>query len=340
MLGCINQHYRCARDWNHDFGPCSAHVQSEKDYLNAFLYISAGFATVLAAYLATATGLPKTSLRLLSAAMLTLALLNLLTLLGMHNPHSSILMIRPALAVALPALLYLHLACAMRSGQSLRPFDAIHLIGPATATATRILPAPGQWLDLAIVLPNLIYLGLISWEARHRAASFSHLGAGLAALLDRWRLAVGAFLAFAAIFDILVSVALEKTTRASPPPWIFGALGMLLTLGFAYLLVTTLHRKGPLMWAGSRQRQAEPEHEALIAHLEEQLLASRAFLDPNLSLQRFSRKVGITSRAVSAAINGHRHCNYNQWLNGFRIKEAQQLLHENREQSITEVMFA
>lgn len=295
---------------------------------------------MLAAYLATTTGPSRSSLRLLSAAMLALALLNLLTLLGMHNPDNPTLMIRPALAVALPALLYLHLDCAARGRQTLRRTDSIHLIAPAIASAVRLLPNPGYWLDFAIVLPNLVYLGLIVWEARHGAASFGHLGSALAALLNRWRLAVGAFLAFVAAFDILVSVAIEQMVRSAPPTWIFGALGMLLTLVFAYLLVTSLHRKGPLMWAGSRQRHAAPEYEALIAHLEEHLLANRAFLDPNLSLQRFSRKVGVTPRAVSASINGHRNCNYNQWLNGFRIKEAQRLLSENREQSITEVMFA
>jgi AraC-like DNA-binding protein len=308
--------------------------------LNAFLYISAGFAAVLAAYLATTTGQPKTSLRLLAAAMLALVSLNLLTLLGMHTPGSPILLIRPALAVALPALLYLHLSCATRREQTLRYADSIHLVGPAIASAMGLTPNPGQWLDLAIVLPNLVYLGLIGWDARQRTASFSHLGAALAALLDRWRLAVAVFLAFVATFDILVSVALKQTERSAPAPWVFGAIGLLLTFVLAYLLVSSLHRKGPLMWAGSRPRKPEPEYETLIKHLEEQMLSSRVFLDPNLSLQRFSRKVGITPREVSASINGHRNCNYNQWLNGFRIKEAQQLLRENRGQSITEVMFA
>jgi len=277
---------------------------------------------------------------LLSAAMLIVALLNLLTLLALENPQATALVARPALAVALPALLYLHLACVMRDRQALRPADAIHMIAPLAATAMRMLPVPGQWLDLSIVIPNLCYLGLIAWSARRGAASFAHLGTNLAALLDRWRRLVLFFLAFVASFDILIMIEMEKTANAFPQPWIFGAAGVLLTLGFGYLLVASLHRTGPLMWAGNRQRHYNPEHKALIGHLEEQLLASKAFLDPNLSLQRFSRKVGLPTREVSAAINDQRNCNYNQWLHSFRIKEAQRQLRENHGKGITEVMYA
>lgn len=308
--------------------------------MNAFLYVSAGLAMVLAIFLATAAGLPKTSRRLLSAAMLILALLNLLTLLALGDPAASALVLRPALAVALPALLYLHLATAMRDGQALQREDAIHVIGPLIATIVRLLPAPGQWLDLAIVVPNLCYLGLITWGARRGTTSFAQLGAALAVLLDYWRRLVFLFLAFVAAFDILIMIEIEDSADALPQPWVFGAAGVLLTLGFAWLLVASLHRTGPLMWASSRQRHHNPKHEALIAQLEDQLLASNAYLDPNLTLQRFARKVSLPTREVSAAINDHRKCNYNQWLNSFRIKEAQRKLLENPGQSITEVMFS
>jgi len=308
--------------------------------MNAFLYASASLAVVLAVYLATGTGLPKTSRRLLSAAMLILGLLNLLTLLALGDPGSPVLDLRPALAVALPALLYLHLATAMRVGQALQPTDAIHMIGPLVATAVRLLPAPGQWLDLVIVLPNLCYLGLITREARSGANSFANLGPALASLLDQWRRLVMFFQVFVLYFDMLIMLEIDDAADAAPQPWMFGAAGMLLTLGFSYLLVASLHRKGPLMWASSRQRHLNPEHEALIARLEDTLLTSSAFLDPNLTLQRFARKVGVPTREVSAAINDNRNCNYNQWLNNFRIKEAQRLMREHPAQSVTEVMYA
>ena len=308
--------------------------------MNAFLYASVSLAIVLAVYLATGTGLPKTSRRLLSAAMLVLALLNLLTLLALADSGSPVLILRPALAVALPALLYLHLATAMRTGQALQSVDTIHMIGPLAVTAVRLSPAPGQWLDLVILLPNLCYLGLIAWDTRRGTNSFANLGPALASLLDHWRRLVLAFLILVLSFDILIILDIDDAAGAVPQPWMFEAAGMLLSLGFAWLLVASLHRKGPLMWASGRQRLVDPGHEALIAQLEDRLLTSSAFLDPNLTLQRFARKVGVPSREVSAAINDSRHCNYNQWLNSFRIKEAQRLIREDPETSVTDVMYA
>ena len=308
--------------------------------MNAFLYVSAGLAMVLAVYLATGTGLPRTSRRLLSAGMLTLALLNLLTLLAFGDPQNPALAARPALAVALPALLYLHLATAMRARQALQPLDVIHIVGPLAVTAVRLMPLPGPWLDLAILLPSLCYLGLIAWGARPGDKGFTSLRPPLGSLLDRWRRLVVLFLVFVLSFDILLMFDMGSEVETLPQAWMFGVAGLLLTLGFAYLLVASLHRTGPLMWASSHQRHQNPAHETLIASLEKQLVASNAFLDPNLTLQRFARKVGVPPREVSAAINDCRNHNYNQWLNTFRIKEAQRRLRENPGQSITEVMYA
>ena len=308
--------------------------------MNAFLYVSAGLATVLAVYLATGAALPRTSRRLLSAGMLTLALLNLLTVLAFGDPQNPVLLARPALAVALPALLYLHLATAMRGRQALQPADGIHIVCPLAVTAVRLMPVPGPWIDLAIVLPNLFYLGLIAWGARSGDDGFTSLRPALGSLLKSWRRLVILFLTVVLSFDILLMFGIGSDDGNSPQPWIFGVAGLLLTLGLTCLLVASLHRTGPLMWASSHQRHQNPEREILIAHLEKQLVASKAFLDPNMTLQRFARRVGVPAREVSAAINDCRNHNYNQWLNTFRIKEAQRRLRENPEESITEVMYA
>lgn len=308
--------------------------------MNTFLYASASLAIVLAIYLATGTELPTTSRRLLAAAMLTLAVLNLLTLLQISDPKFAFLAIRPGLAVALPALLYLHIETAIRSDQKLRPADAIHIIGPLVAVLVRLMPNPGQLLDVLIILFNLYYLWLIARYSRQGAASFASFGATVSILLDRWRRVVLLFLVLLVAFDIVVMLEIGDTVGASPQPWMFGAVGLVLALSLTYILVTSLHRKGPLMWASSRHRQHNPEHEAVIESLEDRLLSGKAFLDPNLTLQRFSRRVGLPMREVSAAINDCRHCNYNQWLNNFRIKEAQRLMREKPGQSVTEVMYA
>ena len=57
-------------------------------------------------------------------------------------------------------------------------------------------------------------------------------------------------------------------------------------------------------------------------NLEEQAL----FLDPDLTLAKIARKVGIPARQISAAINRTASQNVSQWVNHYRIEHAKKLL--------------
>ena len=125
--------------------------------MNAFLYASASLAFVLAIYLATGSGMPKTSRRLLAASMLTMVILNLLMLLQISDPDRAILLIRPGLAIAFLALLFLHIATATRKEQRLQAVDAIHIVGPLAVVAVRMAPNSGPILDVLIFLLHFFY---------------------------------------------------------------------------------------------------------------------------------------------------------------------------------------
>lgn len=62
------------------------------------------------------------------------------------------------------------------------------------------------------------------------------------------------------------------------------------------------------------------------------------FRDPDLTLIKLARQVGIPTRTLSGAIN--RHCNTNiaQWINQFRIEAAQQQL-RNTDANIGDIML-
>ncbi len=308
--------------------------------MNAFLYVSASLAFVLAIYFATGSGTAKTSRRLLAAAMLTLTVLNLLVLLQISQPGRAILLIKPGLAAAFPALLFLHIATLVRADQRLRAGDVIHLLGPLVAIVVRMVPGSGWALDVLLFVLHLFYVGLIAWVTRRGASSFASLGASLSILLDRWRRLVLLFLGFGILLDSLIALAAGGDEGTFSHPWVFSLVGILLALGFAVLLVTSLHRVGPLAWVGSRSRQYNPGHEALIQRLEDALLKDRKFLDPNLTLRRFASSVGLPAREVSVAINDNRKCNYNQWLNKFRVAEAQRMMRSDPERSITDIMYS
>lgn len=308
--------------------------------MNALLYVSASLSIVLAAYLVTGAALPQTPRRLLATALLTVATLNLLALLQINNPNAPLVMLRPLLAMALPALLFLHIATATRAEPKLNLFDAIHCIGPLSGMVIWFSPMRGQIIDLYIVLIHMLYLVLIAWVSRHKASSFAALGSQLSMLFDRWRRVVLIFLMIAILADSFIMLEVGGDSAALAASWAIVLSSILLVGGLSYLLITSLHRTGPLSWASMRFRSPSKEQRDLIERLEEMLISTRAFLDPNLTLLRFARKSGVTTRDVSTAINEHRQCNYNQWLNSFRIEEAQRLILSNPKQNMTEIMFA
>ncbi len=308
--------------------------------MDAFFYASASLAVVLATYLASSSGPPRLSRRLLSAAFLVIATLNILTLLQFDSLDHPVIVLRPGIAAALPVLLYLHIAVTSRPHQNLIYVDALHFIGPLCAIALRVQPNRGVLLDILIVFLSLFYLALIARDSRRGSRNIANLGAQFSLLFDRWRRLVMLFLIVVIMIDALIIYSAADDAGMSPPRWGFGLAGLLLVLGFSYLLVSGLHRKGPLAWVSGRFRPYAPERKRLIKRLESELLASGVFLDPNLTLQQFARRLGLQSREVSAAINDERDRNFNQWLNGFRVKEAKKMLRNEPNRSITEIMLA
>lgn len=65
---------------------------------------------------------------------------------------------------------------------------------------------------------------------------------------------------------------------------------------------------------------------ALYARLEKQVCETQIYLNPDLTLNLLARKTGIPARQVSGAINTLGQCNLSQWINGFRIERAKELL--------------
>lgn len=67
----------------------------------------------------------------------------------------------------------------------------------------------------------------------------------------------------------------------------------------------------------------------LCLHIEKLVRAHAYYLDDtDLTLNKLARKLGIPARHISRAINATRQCNVSQWLNGFRIEKAQDMLRQ------------
>ena len=76
----------------------------------------------------------------------------------------------------------------------------------------------------------------------------------------------------------------------------------------------------------------------ILAEFHRVLKERHLYRDPDLTLERLARRVGIPGRQISQAVNRRLGRNVSQEINWWRIREAQALL-EQSDRSVTEIMF-
>lgn len=72
--------------------------------------------------------------------------------------------------------------------------------------------------------------------------------------------------------------------------------------------------------------------------LEKQVHETELYLNPDFTLALLARKTGIPARNFSAAVNSVKQCNVSQWINGFRVERAKELL-LNTSLPVTHIML-
>lgn len=93
----------------------------------------------------------------------------------------------------------------------------------------------------------------------------------------------------------------------------------------------------PLIQSAEERDQQAAEYQALVQQLDSVLRAQTLYGDPDLSLNRLARKVGIPARSVSAAVNSVLACNVSQLINAYRVECVTQQLDQS-DATITEIM--
>lgn len=83
---------------------------------------------------------------------------------------------------------------------------------------------------------------------------------------------------------------------------------------------------------------SEPDDAAVLSLVEQLMLEGALYRNADLTLEQLARRAILPARAVSAAINRVYRQNVSQFVNGFRVAEAQRLL-ENSNRPVTDIMF-
>ena len=114
-------------------------------------------------------------------------------------------------------------------------------------------------------------------------------------------------------------------------------MAALVVLGLIILL--TLHSRKV-----KRQPLAQPQAEdtdgyytELIGRIEELMEQEKPYLNSDLKMSDIASALGIHQNEISACINSNKGCSFSQFINGYRVAHAQQLLREDPGRKISQV---
>lgn len=249
----------------------------------------------------------------------------------LHYGVDALSWVQPVLAMGLPPLAWCAFVAATRRPLILA--DLWHLAGPGFAVFARVL-AP-DLLEVAIPFSSFAYAGamLANLQVTSEMAH-ARLGAGERPLrLWRWAAAI---LMTSGGSDLVITV--------------IYALGQREWLGWVVTLFSTgsLLALGTLLLGDEAATVAEAEAEeapkaseedaTLIAALEQLMVEKRLWLDPDLTLARIARRMGVPAKVLSGAVNRVKGENISRVVNGWRVGHAAGLLKEGA--SVTEAMLA
>lgn len=95
----------------------------------------------------------------------------------------------------------------------------------------------------------------------------------------------------------------------------------------------------PITLAGNLDEDQAEAVAQIIAKLDVLMREQQVFKDPDLTLNKLSRKLGIHARQVSSAVNQTYNQNISKVINTYRIEHAKALLKQS-DQSITEIFLS
>lgn len=248
----------------------------------------------------------------------------------------------PLLATVMAPLVYfgsLQLVGPRRVGN-------LYLIAPHSLPLLMVLFSMAFWptaLDVIIIATFLVYAALILFLLRSGADALRVTALESAGLVHRALVFAALVLIFSAAVDTLITVDIAVMNARHLPQLVsVGNVATLLFLSMATAVASRGRATGessthapttaPLSLSGSADDQE------IMANIESLMSETHIYRDADLNLARLARRAVVPSRQISGAINRMTGNNVSQYVNGYRIAEACELL-ENSTRSVTEIMF-
>ncbi len=182
------------------------------------------------------------------------------------------------------------------------------------------------------------YGAAILWNARRQQDAFLNTALEVGRTAGRLWQIIGVALIASAFSDVLI-VAAQIAGAAHLKPWIISlySVGTLLLIGGL-----SLSRSLATLDPAPATPESDPVQEAndaeIMVRLDALMGRDRLYLDPDLTLGRLARRLGLPAKQLSAAINRSTGENVSRYVNRIRVGEAQRTLKAG--QSVTYSMFS
>lgn len=133
---------------------------------------------------------------------------------------------------------------------------------------------------------------------------------------------------------LLLCVRTPAASSASPWLWVVSGLAVLLVAAASFLLWRSRRRPTPTVAeVANEEKSEEPLFPEICKLMEEQ----KVYLNSNLKVGDVAVELDVPSRMVSDSIKANRGCSFAQFINGYRIEYAKQLLRNRPDAKMTAV---
>lgn len=283
-----------------------------------------GLAALFGAMVLTRAWLPGPAKTLFALLAALIMVETLLVALRFAYQVDSVMVIQRLLPFWIGPLLYLGYVALSERVARLQPVILIHLgIAAALTAVVAALPPVRVALDLMIGASYAVYALLLLRLWRGGPDRLSQLAVAHLGFMRRMMLVGAGLLGLTLLMDTAIAVDFARNEGANVG-WLLSLASLLLIVMLTIAAAFSL-RAAPVRATPTGQSDADA---ALAERAEQFLRDSRLFVDPQLSLTRLARRLGVTDRALSEAINRTGGKNVSQFINDFRVAEAARLLRE------------
>jgi AraC-like DNA-binding protein len=272
------------------------------------------------------------------AFLLTLATAGLLLGLRLSFDTTWAADLQPLVAVMIAPSAYLGFEALTQNGASEWRKPLLLNGVPIVFTQVAIMSDLPVSADVFVLGITSIYLFRLARILRCTADDFVHVAPHALHILRSALYAAIFLLGLMVASDLLVVAASILAGDAIVLRFLTGLSGVFTAFIFVVALVGA-----PMLLRSTKTSLTSPEgpsdgDRAMLAKLDAFMNNTNIYKDSNLTLARVARRLSVPVRDVSTAINRITGENFSRYINGFRVRHAQDALRET-ELPITEVMF-